>query len=776
LGYLTTVSNTGLTTSNNLITVSNSVATNLGYLTTVSNTGLTTSNNLITVSNSVATNLGYLTTVSNTGLTTSNNLITVSNSVATNLGYLTTVSNTGLTTSNNLITVSNSVATNLGYLTTVSNTGLTTSNNLITVSNSVATNLGYLTTVSNARISNTTNITTVSNSVVTNLGYLTTVSNNLITVSNSINTGRFLSMSTNTISTSLIVAGYLSSPRGYISSLTVDSIAFGLSNSYISMGDIITTSVSTIQTFTSSLITNNLQIGTVSSLSYIVFPGLQQGYAQTVIAEQSTGTGTQELMIFKGSTATDRIRIQTTGTIVFEPGVSARVFPSAPSNATPAMIINASSNVGIGVAAPTVSLDVAGAGRFTAVSTNAISTASIIANAITTSNLFANGLINISSSVSLPMINGSYTPWISSYGISTMYSATGSGGATPVQVGSVIIPFPYPGNYIFRSKAIFTKATGASTANPYASLFLNLDTSVPLLSTGVGFLSLPYTTTTSISTYTSLQTTLTVTKPLTRKIYYYDQGAQAYTSGLVLGGMTVEYCPPNSFDPSLLSAPLASWFDGTVGLTTSSWFNRAFGTNAVLSGVTIQTQNGLNCASFTDANSYGSFVGRFTGNGSFTIFAVHKMASSGNSLNSVFVSQSNVGGFYLAVQAITNSSGYARFESVQLGNQYNTYTTFTSLPISDMAVIGISYDNTLSNANSYTTYNGSNLPISYNINGAFILTETFYMNGGAGLPATTALPANVGMTLCELLFYDGAVGPFDASNVVNYLRQKWRTP
>ena len=273
-----------------------------------------------------------------------------------------------------------------------SSAGLTTvSNNLTTVSNSVVTNMGYLTTVSNSGVTNTTNLTTVSNSVVTNMGYLTTVSNsgvtnttNLTTVSNTVAAGRFPYVSTNTVSTNLIIAGYVSSPQGYISSLVVDALSFSLSNSYISMGDIITTSVSTIQTFTSTLTTNNLKVGTVSSLNYIAFSGLQQGYTQSVVAEQATATGVQELLIFRGSTNTDRIRMQTTGPIVFEPGVSARVFPATGSNATPAMIITTGSNVGIGVAAPTISLDVAGAGRFTAISTNTISTGTLNAGYVIT--------------------------------------------------------------------------------------------------------------------------------------------------------------------------------------------------------------------------------------------------------------------------------------------------------------------------------------------------------------------------------------------------------
>lgn len=240
-----------------------------------------------------------------------------------------------------------------------------------------------LTTVSNHLNALSTNLITIS----TNLN---TVSNVLTGVSTTVAAGRFPAISTTTISTSLVRAGYISSPQGYISSLIVDSLAFSLSNSFIVMGDIITTSVSTIQTFTSSLTTNNLRVGTVSTLSYIAFSGLQQGYTQTVIAEQATGTGTQELLIFRGSTNTDRIRMQTTGPIVFEPGVSARVFPATGSNVTPAMIITTGSNVGIGIAVPTVALDVAGVGRFTGVSTNTIST-----NSLSVSNINGIGQLPI---------------------------------------------------------------------------------------------------------------------------------------------------------------------------------------------------------------------------------------------------------------------------------------------------------------------------------------------------------------------------------------------
>jgi hypothetical protein len=214
-------------------------------------------------------------------------------------------------------------------------------------------------------------------------------------------------LSTLAFFTSSISTANITSQQGYISSLVVDSLAFSLSNSFIVMGDIITTSVSTIQTFTSTLTTNNLRVGTVSSLSYISFPGLQQGYAQTVIAEQSTGTGLQELLVFRGSSASDRIRMQTTGSIVFEPGVSARTFPSVPSNVTPAMIINASSNVGIGTAAPGVTLDVVGAGRFTAVSTITTSTNQVNSGSISNSGVISTLGLNVGglSSINISTLN-----------------------------------------------------------------------------------------------------------------------------------------------------------------------------------------------------------------------------------------------------------------------------------------------------------------------------------------------------------------------------------
>ena len=194
--------------------------------------------------------------------------------------------------------------------------------------------------------------------------------------------GRFITLSSQQMFTSTIssgsVYGKFFGDGSLLTGLPTGAIPQVLSTSAFYASSISTT---TIQT-------SNILLGTVSSQSYLAFPGLQQQYSQSVLAEVSTGTGLQEMLLFRGSTATDRIRMQTTGSIIFETGVGARVFPAAPSNVTPAMIINTSSNVGIGIAAPTVTLDVAGAGRFQTLSTQQIYASSFVGGVVSSATVY----------------------------------------------------------------------------------------------------------------------------------------------------------------------------------------------------------------------------------------------------------------------------------------------------------------------------------------------------------------------------------------------------
>lgn len=170
----------------------------------------------------------------------------------------------------------------------------------------------------------------------------------------------------------------MSSIRGQAittSSLNVNSLTIGTGTGWVNIGALQTAAISSIQANTDSLYTENTYLGLFSSATAVQFFGLQGNYNNTVIAEISTGTGTQELLFFKGSNSSDRIRFQTTGTINFEPGVSARVWSSntttTPAIATPAMVILANSNVGVGLAAADIAarLDCSGLGRFSTLST-----------------------------------------------------------------------------------------------------------------------------------------------------------------------------------------------------------------------------------------------------------------------------------------------------------------------------------------------------------------------------------------------------------------------
>jgi hypothetical protein len=166
-----------------------------------------------------------------------------------------------------------------------------------------------------------------------------------------------------------------------ISSLTVNQLVFGTGAGWVQFGPVQASIVSSIQVQTQTGFINNLLIGNQSTINSAQFFGLFGNYNNTVLAEVSTGAGTQELLVFKGSSSSDRVRVQTTGNFVIETGVSARLFTSNTlntlSNATPAFIVNASSNVGIQTATPGATLDVAGTGRFQLLSTFGLNLSSI---------------------------------------------------------------------------------------------------------------------------------------------------------------------------------------------------------------------------------------------------------------------------------------------------------------------------------------------------------------------------------------------------------------
>ena len=146
-------------------------------------------------------------------------------------------------------------------------------------------------------------------------------------------------------------SNFFRNTSNYYKSLTL----FDISTAIISTGKITGSGGSTM---------SSIFVGGQSTQNFIKFWGKIGEYNNTVIAEQSTGISTAELMLFKGSSISDQFRFQTTGRMLFETGVSGRNFTNAPALSTATMIITANSNVGILTNNPIYTLDVAGTGRF----------------------------------------------------------------------------------------------------------------------------------------------------------------------------------------------------------------------------------------------------------------------------------------------------------------------------------------------------------------------------------------------------------------------------
>jgi len=259
---------------------------------------------------------------------------------------------------------------------------------------------------------------------------------------------------------------------------------------------------------------------------------------------------------------------------------------------------------------------------------------------------------------------------------------------------------------------------------------------------------------------------------------YYDGTAGSSTSNSYYVGRIViipAYSPPAAFNPASLSATLIAWFDGNVGLTTSSWTNRGTSANnATLSGVTIASQNGMNAASFTTSNSYGSFTLPFTGagNDSRAVFGVWKVnGSTVNSINNWLLQQTN-SSFYWGVGNLTTAAGLSQLNHINNQFYFPILGTATSIPILNYNAYSIVLNNTTSSS-SFINYNGSNVAYTYTTNQGFSQSVTTYINGG-GNSGSGATQATVGMTLCEVLVYNGAVSAAEGSNVISYLRTKWQ--
>ena len=341
-GYLSTPTLTSTTAG---ITYAYQTA---GYLSSANLSGLVSTPFINTTLQSTITGLGTATYISSPQLTsTTAGIYSFVNSFVDPAELTSTVVGLGTT----------GYVSSMGLLSTASGLAayITTFIDPVELASTV-TGLGSASFVSTVQL--TLNIT----STVQGLGTVGYISSSQLTSTNRSYATYFTSLSA---SFSSITASNV-----YASTLIVDNLQIGTGLGWVNIGPIQTVALSTNQVQTGSLYATSNYIGSVSSpLNAIQFYGLFGQYNNTVLAEVSTGAGTQELLFFKGSSTSDRIRLQTTGNIVFEPGSSSRLWPSMSSNATPAMIINTSSNVGIQTVSPQATLDVAGTGRFQIAST-----------------------------------------------------------------------------------------------------------------------------------------------------------------------------------------------------------------------------------------------------------------------------------------------------------------------------------------------------------------------------------------------------------------------
>jgi hypothetical protein len=211
--------------------------------------------------------------------------------------------------------------------------------------------------------------------------------------------------------------------------VSTNALIFGTGTGTLLMPDIAPNTI-----YTSTVTTSNLQIGWTSNQSPLQFYGFGT-YSNSVIVEQSTGTATQELFVFRGSNAADRIRFQTTGYMAIETGVSSRLYTAALSNAVPAVMIDINSNVGIRLAAPAHPLDVGGIARAVTLSSLTLQT-STIEGAIFTRDLYANARTLLQGEVSTPFLLGNYN--------TLTFRTAGTQRATFTQAGNLGIGIAAP--------------------------------------------------------------------------------------------------------------------------------------------------------------------------------------------------------------------------------------------------------------------------------------------------------------------------------------------
>jgi len=587
-------------------------------------------------------------------------------------------------------------------------TGLGSIGYLSTIPSIVSTSAVYLSSISaNVVIAPTVSTQQLFVSSVNGLPYgaggITSIpstlsTNQFLTSSILASTIQTIILSSQQIFTSSLVANSIVTSTALVSTLSTNSLNFAGGFGYLTMPDIYPNTV-----YTSTVTTSNLLVGVNSILSPIQFFGFGT-YSNTVIAEVSTGATTQELLMFRGSNATDRIRMQTTGSIVFEPGVSARIWPTAPSNVTPAMIINTSSNIGIQTATPSFPLDVAGVGRFITVSTQALNLSSINGQQFTApfvSTVIGLGSIGYISSTQLLSTVA---------GLGQIYPSSGGGG------GLASIPSTLSTNQLFTSsilastiqtrilssQQIFTSSLVANSILTSTALVSTLSTNNLNFASGFGYLTMPdiYPNTVYTSTVTTSNLLVGVNSILSPiQFFGFGSYSNSVIAELSTGATTQElvfFRGSNATDRIRTQTTGSIVFEAGVSARIWPTANSNVTPSLIIntsSNVGIQTANP---ATALDVAGTGRFttVSTFALNVSSVNGLVYPPASGGGSAAVPFISAFTVSTGALRVSSISTNILTANIISVlqlqtsSISTNYLFGTLFSTSQLQTSSILG----------------------------------------------------------------------------------------
>ena len=314
--------------------------------------------------------------------------------------------------------------------------------------------------------------------------------------------------------------------------------------------------------------------------------------------------------------------------------------------------------------------------------------------------------------------------------------------------------------------ATVTSVTGSAVTVSWTSLPGSTSYDVDIYTSATD----PVTTgSTYVGTYTNQTSPATISVTIVLGNYYAATVTANFNSSISATRGPI-------FDPTSLSASLVTWFDGSYGLTASSWTNRgANGGSATLYSASTTTINGLGAARFPSASSgssYGSFYQQFA-NQARAYFIVMKLNASSTGFQ-VLMSQTNAGGYNWNMYGYSSSCAKLLNNNNNGANTANPITQVYESYASDSDQTNLNVYSIVNSASSsannycYTNNTSRSLQTSATASGYNTSSVLTYI---AAAPPGGMYSADC--TICEVMAYDGEVSAYDGSNIRYYLGLKW---